>query len=82
MVSLCVVPSFITIPNARADQEGDRIRHQERRRAASDWAKERQMPFLLPPTSPDDGAPDDFPDVDKRSCRLLGPTALVRTNYC
>jgi len=71
-----VVPSFnaflFVIPNVQADRE--------RGRAVSDWTTERQMPFLQPPSSPDDGVPDDFPDVDKRSCLLLGPTALVRTN--
>jgi len=46
----------------------------------SDWTTERPMPFLQPPSSPDDGVPGDFPDVDQRSCLLLGPTALVRTN--
>lgn len=44
----------------------------------ADWTEERQMPSLPPPTSPEDGVPDDFPDIDKHSCRLLGPTALVR----
>ena len=39
------------------------------------------MPFLPLPSFADDGVPDDFPDVDKRSCRLLGPTALVRMNH-
>jgi len=38
------------------------------------------MPSLLPPSLLDDGPPDDYPDVDKHSCRLLGPTALVRTD--
>jgi len=42
----------------------------------SDWTTARQMP-QPPPSSPGDGFPDDYPDVDKHSCRLLGPTALV-----
>jgi hypothetical protein len=41
------------------------------------------MPTLLPPSSslpdlPGDGVFDDLP-VDRKSCQLLGPTALVRT---
>lgn len=50
-------------------------------RAVCDWTGKRQMPSLPPPSSPEDGLPDDFPDIDKHSCRLLGPTALVRTDH-
>ena len=39
------------------------------------------MPSLPPPSSPNDEVPGDFPDVDKHSCRLLGPTALVRKSH-
>ncbi|KAF9782191.1 vacuolar membrane protein [Thelephora terrestris] len=47
------------------------------REAFTNLTTKRQMPSLPPPSSPGDGVPDDFPDIDKHSCRLLGPTALV-----
>lgn len=37
----------------------------------------RQFLMSSEPPSSDDGIFDDYPDVDSKSCRLLGPTALI-----
>ena len=69
---------FFVIPSiGRRIRKGQRSTSEE---SCVGCTTEHQMPFLPPPSFADDRAPDDYPDVDKRSCRLLGPTALVRTN--
>lgn len=66
-----------TRAGAASEREGRRETRGRRRRLPS-------MSTLPPPSSsspdlPGDGVFDDLP-VDRKSCQLLGPTALVRTH--